>query len=113
MFYVLRSSLLNKHCYAWENYSFIDWKRTVCEKCGRTVSTAQMEEGCLKLELDGGSYHPDLLQFTGAGPRLFLLSKRALDAFIENGNIGNTVKFPVFKDILRFPQTLLQDILLR
>ena len=88
MFYILRSLSLNKHCYAWDNLSFIDWKRVICEKCGRTVSTAQMDEGCLKLELDGGSAYPDLLQFTGAGPRLFLLSGRALDAFTENGITG-------------------------
>ena len=88
MFYILRSLSLNKHCYAWDNLSFIDWKRVICEKCGRPVSTAQMDEGCLKLELDGGSAYPDLLQFTGAGPRLFLLSGRALDAFTENGITG-------------------------
>lgn len=95
MFYLIHSSSLSKHCYAWDNLSFIDWKGSVCDNCGRIVHKACMAEGNMELELDGGKEHPDFLQFTGAGPRLFLLSKHALDIFEKNNITGIASAQPV------------------
>lgn len=95
MFYIIRSSSLSKHCYAWNNLSFIDWKSSVCENCGRVVHEACIAESNMALELDGGKEYPDYLQFTGAGPCLFLLSKHAFEIFSENHITGITGVQPV------------------
>ena len=84
MFYIIDSSSLQKNCYAWDNLSFQGWITTTCKHCGRSIHKAQMLEDPLEISLDGGVNYPDLLQFTGAGPRLFLLSKHALDVFTHN-----------------------------
>lgn len=65
--------------YAYEDLSFVDFERSVCSSCGRTIGRPQFRSETPHFLLEGGNQYPDCLWFTGAGRQPFLISERTLN----------------------------------
>ena len=65
--------------YAYKDLSFIDFERSVCSSCGRTIAKPQFRSETPHFLLEEGNIYPDCLWFTGAGRQPFLISERTLD----------------------------------
>lgn len=76
--YLVRCDTQVKYAYAWKDTSFEGFSRETCESCGRIVATPHFRGERRLLLAEGGGNYPDLLNFTGAGERLFLLSTQAV-----------------------------------
>ncbi len=65
--------------YAYEDLSFVDFERSVCSSCGRTIGRPQFRSETPHFLIEGGREYPDCLWFTGAGRQPFLISERTLN----------------------------------
>ena len=93
-FYLLECSGKSACQYAWKDTALDSLVQRQCEACGRTLSQWSFS-GPHHLLLEGGPKYPDRLEFTGAGGAPLLLSRRAADAFRENGITGIEETVPV------------------
>ena len=75
----------NRYKYFNGEETFLGFEKSACHACGRTVSTPKYGEGTPVLRLDGGKKYPDYFH---AYTRGSILSKRALEVFLEAGATG-------------------------
>lgn len=87
MLYWIDYDAQNKFKYAYKDLSLSGFVSNVCSECGRNIIVPQYIEETPHLVLEGGRLFPDLLQFCGAGDRLFIVSERTLDLF-EKGKVS-------------------------
>lgn len=80
----LKNNTDRKFAYAFKDLNFDGFEKEICTDCGRIVSKFKYRSHCPVLLVEGGTEMPDLLQFCGAGKRLFLVSQKALDVFQKN-----------------------------
>ena len=92
-FYLLEGSG-STYQYAFQDTALDSLEQGKCEACGRTRSRWRFS-GSHHFLLEGGPKYPDRLEFTGAGGAPLLLSRRAADAFRENGIAGIDETVPV------------------
>ena len=92
-FYLLEGSGCT-YQYAFRDTALGTLEQGKCEACGRTRSRWRFS-GPHRFLLEGGPKYPDRLEFTGAGGAPLLLSRRAADAFRENGITGIDETAPV------------------
>ncbi len=86
-FYKLESYDERSFCYAYENTSVRGIQRSVCDVCGRTVSSWTFD-GTHHLLLEGKQVYPDRLMFSGAGSPMLILSAKAANTLKEKGITG-------------------------
>ena len=97
-FYLLIINDEHKYRYAYKDASLLGIKKSVCNTCGRELSSWSFD-GSHRLVSEGGAEYPDRLMFTGAGGPLFILSDTAVQAFEKNGITGISESSPI--DILQ------------
>lgn len=95
MFFRLLHSGHRKYKYAHKDLSISGLRKVNCEACGRSVSELCYSQKEHILAIEGGKEYPDYLEFCDAGPRLCILSQRAVDAFTANNISGISEFVPV------------------
>lgn len=95
LLYIIQSDASRSNKYAFKDLSFQGYKECICESCGRHISIEQYDGECRELLLEGGKRYPDLLQFCGAGKRLFVVSETMMTLFIQRGVTGYCSVDPV------------------
>lgn len=88
MFYRLFHSGLRKYKYAYRDLSISGIRKVECATCGRLLSELCYSDNGHVLAIEGGKEFPDYLGFYDAGPRLCVLSKRAVEVFSANNISG-------------------------
>jgi ribosomal protein S27AE len=84
MFYEIREGS-NRYKYFNGEETFLGYEKSVCPACGRTVCAPKYSAETPVFMLDGGKKYPD---FFHAYTRGSIISKRALEAFLEAGATG-------------------------
>ena len=83
MFYRLQAPSERTYQYAYQDASFVGFRQSACEDCGRMVGEMEFS-GPHCLITEGGPRYPDYLAFSGAGERLFVVSEWAARVFRDN-----------------------------
>lgn len=116
VFYLLQPPSERTYQYAYKDVSFVAFRKSECEGCGRMV--AEMDfNGPHCLVAEGGPRYPDYLPFTGAGAQLFIVSERAAQVFRDNmlGGIAEFTPIQVMKEkngeLIPLPQDAPQYVL--
>ena len=84
MFYEIREGS-NRYKYFNGEETFLGYEKVTCPACGRTVATPKYSAETPVFILDGGKNYPDYFH---AYTRGSILSKRALEVFLEAGATG-------------------------
>ena len=106
MFYKLEDSNPQTYQYAWKDTAFSEFTKTICPDCGRELAAARLEgPHCLLAE--GGPRYPDYMPYCGAGGPMLILSRRAVEAFRENGISGLGAVQPI--QVMKSGQTPLPE----
>ena len=84
MFFEIREGS-NRYKYFNGEETFLGFEKSACPTCGRTVSTPKYGAETPVFLLDGGKKYPDYFH---AYTRGSILSKRALEVFLEAGATG-------------------------
>lgn len=84
MFYEIREGS-NRYKYFNGEDTFLGYEKSACPACGRTVSTPKYSAETPVFRLDGGKKYPDYFH---AYTRGMILSKRAVEVFLEAGATG-------------------------
>jgi len=84
MFYEIRGGSGRYKYFNGEN-TFLGYEKSACHACGRVIATPKYSAETPEIELDGGKKYPDYLH---AYTRGIILSKRAVEVFLEAGATG-------------------------
>ena len=100
MLYTLCIHASNRYAYAWQDCSFQGFDRTICSQCGREIAIPIPRNTLSKYETEGGSKHPDFLEFTGVPVGDFICSAKVIDLFHEEGisGLGEVETVTVLRD---------------
>ena len=98
MFFRLLHSGNSKYKYAYKDLSISGIKKVDCEVCGRSIPELCYSQNKHVLAIEGGKEYPDYLEFCDAGPRLCILSQRAVDVFVANKISGISEFVPISFD---------------
>ncbi len=90
-FYKMTNSGDSRFSYVFDDLSFIGYKKELCNSCGRSINTVCTQKRHTFV-VEGGKIYPDFLQFCGAGERLTVLSKKAIDIFLSSNISGFSIE---------------------